>query len=163
MSVSNAFGGPLTCPVCGTRTEGVLPGASTKLLDDAEQFDRVLRAGDRIENLDHRDLEQVYYVVRPVLGRSAARALERWTCPHCQTPGWFVITYGDERIQSMEAVELTRSLLQSVDYLSLDFFDEVFSREPGNGFEHFAQPDSTRMWIPGRVKPGFIERLPLPA
>lgn len=155
MTIRNAFGGPLTCPACKTVTEGVLPGASTKIIDRYEEGDRVLRVGERIEDLDHLDFEQVYYTVRAIERGERARAIEPWTCPHCGTKGWFVIVYGDDKILEMEAVTLSRALLESLDYLHPDLVEGL----PPQERKEVIVADGDRDWVNGRVDPIYFERV----
>lgn len=114
------FVGEVICPYCqnngGQPVEIVL---QTKLRDDADGTS--LRVGYVFEpaDLEHTNiLESGYLKVTDRSDARSARIADAWSCSTCEAEPWAIVEIGDLRITRFSAIILSRSILDSVHYVS---------------------------------------------
>ncbi len=116
----DVFVAEMQCPSCGR----VIPitantAMQTHIRDDADGSG--LKVGFVFDppDLTTRSIVGSGYalVTEPPPG-GPLRLLDVWCCPECQTEQWAIVTIDDGRITSIEPVGLTRSTLETANFIS---------------------------------------------
>lgn len=111
------FVAPLSCPKCEATSPDDGSTNMTTYIRDEPQL-AYLRAGDLLKvNLDAINERGYLTIHRPQPGE-AVRILHEWECPACGTNfNWAEIVVRDDRIESIEAVDLNRETIDRANYL----------------------------------------------
>lgn len=59
-----------------------------------------------------------YALIREPAPDGVIRLLDMWTCPTCDTEQWAMVTISEQRIRQIEAVTLSRSVLETANFIS---------------------------------------------
>lgn len=132
----DVFVAELRCPNChAVAPESANTNMQTYIRDDdadgtalrvGSQLDARLLTTDRIVGLADS------LISKPTTN-GEIRLLDTWSCPECGTEQWALITVGDARITSIEAVKLTRKVLERANFISdvnADILANKFPHDP---------------------------------
>lgn len=113
----------LQCPRCGiTSSLESGTGITTTLRSDAQMRD--LGVGDLLVERPEEIEEDYFYRVNSPLPGEPIHLMMPWDCSSCHRVNWGAeIVLRDGVITSIEAVTLTRSVLERLNYISMDAVD----------------------------------------
>lgn len=119
------FVGTLQCPVCGT----------VSAADASTNMQTYIRAAPELAYLGvghpliiepEAMADRGYLTIRRPLPGVPIRILQTWECPTCGAPfNWAEITVGAGTIEHIEAVSLTRKVVEKAHYISNEVISVV--------------------------------------
>lgn len=120
MSTFDYFVGELKCPSCGYISKN---DARTNIQTKISKYPSLseLSVGQRIDANWGDICAAGYFLVNQPLYLDSIILLETWECPECdQTFNWAQISINSGKIESIESIELSRSAIYAVNYITDD-------------------------------------------
>lgn len=111
----DSFVAELCCPNCRTVVSDA--EIQTHLRADGSCF----RVGDQLEAIELETsnvLDSDYAQVHATQPGRPIRLLDMWFCRACETEQWAMVEIADRTIRRIDAVRLTRSVLEAANFIS---------------------------------------------
>lgn len=142
----------LVCPDCG-ETSPANPSTNMSSHIRGVPESKGLQVGDElgVELTAEHMTDVGYRVVEPPEG-DPVTVLETWECPACGRTQWARIVVADGKIGQIEAVRLSRDVLQAAHYLSTEAIDDAV-RLTGRSYDELVDEDLVAVLL-GALEPG---------